>query len=312
MLNLLLNNDTYDIVYVGIGSAVVRDTDPMNRQQFPPFLESIYKNTNLRIHVINIDPKFEKPYFLTQYFNDLKKISNDVYIKDRLQVTYIDSNVYILEEDFALFDELNRYIMDNNKILICGNYTGYPVDTIENTFYDKYKNTQYNNKFNDYITYNFYDTDTNGCMCDLIENFPIIDLKNKKIVKLNNITSNTFLDIYNVLMTIDESYINKMKKIVLYNFNNFIDFNHYIFRNLKNNNRNDTLIKSIPKSIFWDNSTASKDELVNIFKTNLIENYSVIEFLFGRKYFDIINYIHTMECYNDYEWHNVVKKTLNS
>ena len=48
-MNNILNNiidDPYDITYFSIGSANIRNTnEDKDRQQFPPFLESIYKKT---------------------------------------------------------------------------------------------------------------------------------------------------------------------------------------------------------------------------------------------------------------------------
>ena len=80
MINMI-DDVIYDITYIGIGSAVIRDTKPENRQQFPPFIEYIYNTTNYKIHIINIDLNFEKPYFLTQYFNNLEKLRK--YDKER-------------------------------------------------------------------------------------------------------------------------------------------------------------------------------------------------------------------------------------
>jgi len=309
MINLI-DNIIYDITYIGIGSAVIRDTEPKNRQQFPPFIESIYNNTDCKIHIINIDPNFEKPYFLTQHFTDLEKISDSIFTKDRLKITYINEYVDIVNniESFDWFDTLNNIIMDNNKLLICGNYTGNSCNIIENKFKKHYQNTIYEDKFNKYIIYNFFTSETNGCMCNLFENFPIIDFKNFTIVKINDINLNNFMEIYKKTIEINILYENIIKKFIINKFFQFIDYNHYIYRNLKNNNYSQNIITSMQFSIFKEGE--SNEFLTEIFKLKLIEYYQIIEFLFNDQFIELEVYIYNMENYNDYEWHNIVTKII--
>lgn len=310
MINLL-DNEIYDITYIGIGSAVIRDANPENRQQFPPFIENIYNGSDLKIHVINIDPHFEKPYFLPTYINDLEKIDDNIFIRERLKITYINESVDIINnvESFDWFDTINKIVMDNNKLLICGIYTGYLCNIIENKFIKKYENSEYDEKYKKYITYDFFDIDANGCTCNLLKNFPIIDFKNKTILKFNNICKDNFIT-YNRAIEIDYSYENRIKKIMIKNFIEFIDYNHYVYRNLKNDNKENNIIKSIPFSIFNGNET--KEELTEIFKLKLLEKYQFIEFLFSNNCNEIEQYIYYMENYNEYEWHNIVTQIIRN
>jgi hypothetical protein len=304
-----MDNIIYDITYIGIGSAVIRDTTPENRQQFPPFIENIYNNTDCTIHVINIDPNFENPYFLTQYFSDLEKLSDTIFTKNRLKITYISDYVDIVDNivSFNWFETLNNIIMDNNKLLICGNYTGYSCNIIENKFKKHYENTIYEDKFNKYIIYDFLNININSCMCNLLENFPIINLKNFTIVKINNIDLNNFMEIYEKTIEIDNSYKNKIEEFIINKFYEFINYNHYVYRNLKNDNYNENIINSIQFSIF---KGESKEFLTEKFKLKLIEYYQIIEFLFNDKFIELEHYIYNMENYNDYEWRSIVTKII--
>ena len=310
MINMI-DDIIYDITYIGIGSAVIRDTKPENRQQFPPFIENIYTTTNYKIHIINIDLNFEKPYFLTQYFNDLEKLDNNIFIKDKLKITYIKENIDIINniESFDWFDTLNNIIMDNNKLLICGNYTGNSCNIIENKFKKYYQNTIYKNKFDKYIIYNFLNDDKNSCMCNLLENFPIIDFNNFTIIKINDIDINNFMEIYARVIDINISYENRIRTVIINKFYEFIYNNHYIYRNLKNKNYDENIINSIENSIF--KKEQSKESLLETFKLKLIEYYQIIESLFNDKFIILNDYIYNLEKYNDYIWLDYMLTNIN-
>jgi hypothetical protein len=199
--------------------------------------------------------------------------------------------------------------MDNFKLLICGIYTGYPCNIIENKFKTYYKCTIYENTFNKYITYNFFDNDTNGCVCNLLDNIPIINFNDMTLVKINDINYDNFIEIYKKAIKIDSIYKDKIKNIMIKDFYKFINFNHYIYRNLKKNNQNNNFKIDVEKSIFKNEENI--ELCTEKFKLKLLEYYEIIEFLFEDKYKKIIEYIYNMEKYDDYEWHNIVIKIIN-
>lgn len=242
----LINIKPVDITYIGIGSAVVRDIKPENMQQFPPFLQSIYNTTDLKIRIINIDLNFEKPYLLPQFISDLTPITEKHYEKDRLEIIYIDRG-YDLNE----LNNINKIIMDQKKLLIVGIYTGTPVETIETHFYNLYNTTKYKELFEKYITYDFSNDGYGGCMYNLLENTPIFNFNKMQIIKLNNISPNMFVE--TLLKYIEnEIIITKLKNIIMSKLYKFIDNNHFVFRNVKINNLTEYVILNISKSIFYD------------------------------------------------------------
>ena len=145
-----------DIIYIAIGSATIRDIKPKNMQQFPPWLEKIWSTTNLTITLINIDTRFEQPYTLIKHLNLIKTSEElDVYEQQRLDCIYINYT-FDYTNDLHFLDELNRLVIDKNKLLICGDYTGRSNSIMENHFIDLYESEQkYNYGYLTNITYNF-------------------------------------------------------------------------------------------------------------------------------------------------------------
>jgi hypothetical protein len=302
-----IQNIPADITWIGIGSAVIRDTEPQNMQQFPPFIEYIYKNTNLNIRIINFDPVFEQPYFLTQYFNNLIKIDNNVYAKNRLEIIYINEEINITEEYIYILDQINRIIMDQNNLLICGIFTGDSCEQVENNFQKLYNDTSYSEYFNTNISYNFTNGTHTGCYCNLLENFPIIE--NNKIIKLNNIKPelifNKYYEINNNLIALD-----KFKKIIINEFKFQMNLNHYVFRNLKNNNLTVSVKNSLILSIF-NNITI---DISIHFKNYLIIYYNIFNEIYQCSDDDLIIFaylINNLDIENDYEWYNKMIKLIN-
>ena len=75
IINIIQNEPT-EITYIGIGSASIRDFCQENMQQFPPFLQKIYSDTNKKIRIINIDTKFETELLLPIFIEDLQAFKN--------------------------------------------------------------------------------------------------------------------------------------------------------------------------------------------------------------------------------------------
>ena len=251
-----------DITYIGIGSRVIRDTKPENMQQFPPWLEKIWHTTNLTITLINIDTKFEQPYTLIKHLDlsplhichvlqasDLIKTSEelDVYEQKRLDCVYINYT-FDYSNDLHFLDKLNRLIIDKNKLLICGDYTGRSNSIMEKHFIDLYEVIpKYNYGYLTNITYNFMVDDlANTCVINLLKNYPLIDLDSHKIIKLSNINTEnleTIIETYNGVLNFKEKIIIKLILIL----NNIPDNELYLYRNYINKNIN------INKKI-WENS----------------------------------------------------------
>ena len=156
----------------------------------------------------------------------------------------------------------------------------------------------------------FFYNDDNGCIINLLNNFPIIDYTDYTLVKISNVNPDNFMDLYQKLISIDNHYIDIIKKKIIIIFTHFVDFNHCVYRNIKNNNINDNIISSIKFSIFKDDYTL--ESLTELFKYKLLEYYTIIEFLFGHQYSELYHYINNIEQFNDYEWIQKIKKIINN
>jgi len=287
------NNQIADITYIGIGSACVRDSKPENMQQFPPWLESEYRNSNKTFCLINIDPTFESPYLLTQLLpieEDEINSSLDglfkVFKTNRLECIYINealeyydfvNSKYIVNSlNIKQLDTINCLVMDNSKLLISGIYTGISNDILEQHFSTKYSET-HGYSYNTFITYNFMDDNYGSCMVDLTTNYPLIDFTTNQIVKLDLIVQNldleTIKDIYgsNIFgleqKTINWS-INKLKQLP--------NIEIYLYRNYLNRNYRQSMEWTAQMSVFKNIDITSYDN----FETNIsymieliIQNY---------------------------------------
>ncbi len=244
-------NQIPDITYIGIGSACIRDSKPENMQQFPPWLETEFRNLNKTFCLINIDPKFESPYLLTQLLpieEDINSSSSDglfkVFKTERLTCIYINEaldfydwidNKYIInEEKTKPLDTINKLVMGNSKLLISGIYTGMSNDILE-----QYFNSLYSEKytFNTLITYNFMDDKEGSCMVDLTKNFPLIDYKINQIIKLDIILND--LDLETIKCIYGENINGLEQKIINWSINKLKklpNMEMYLYRNYINNN----------------------------------------------------------------------------
>jgi hypothetical protein len=303
-----MNKYPFDITWLGIGSALIRDTELENMQQFPPFLQKIYNNTNLTIRIINIDSNFENPYLLTTYLENLNKIDENnfidgnIFIKDRLEIIY--ANHYINFEDLEPFDKINQIILNQQKLLIVGIFTGHTTDNIE-----KYFQSKYDNNYDKYITYNFNEIGIGECFCNLLENYPIIDLENNRIIKLNNIQYeniiNKYYDIINTKSININETIKKFKRIILNELKTFINLNYYVLRNLKNKEISEIindkhLLSSIDKSIFIniDINNYEIELLITSFNNHLMYYNNIFRIIFNYDYDLQLNIDNTPNWYN--------------
>jgi hypothetical protein len=304
----LIKNYPADITYIAIGSAFLRDTEPHNMQQFPPFLQDIYNNTTYSIRIINIDINFETPYLLPSFMSDLHPESEHIFSKTRLQCIYYKIMLECKKTDdgidgITFLDEINKIIMNQSNILIVGEYTGEPSSLKDNIFKQRYKDTIYELLYKDKICYDFTNDGYGGCHCNVLENYPIFNLESKKIIKLNIIEDNSLIETF--LTNIDNEIItNKIKLIVVNNFKAFINKNHYVFRNLKNKNLHSSVLAMIQNSIFIniDITNYTTNEVIQIFKNELNCYKQYIEINFNNIYQDFVYLIDIIEIYDDYEW----------
>jgi hypothetical protein len=262
-------NQIPDIIYIGIGSACIRDYKPENMQQFPPWLESEYRNSSKTFCLINIDPKFESPYLLTQLLpieEDELKSSSDgifkVFKTDRLECIYInealhyydfvDGKYVVNDLKVKTLDTINQLVMNNSKLLISGIYTGSSNNILEQYFCAKYSETHWY-AYNTFITYNFMDDKYGSCMVDLTSNYPLVDYSTNQIVKIDGIVENLDLEtiksiygpnIYGLEQKIINLSINKLKELS--------NIEIYLYRNYLNRNYQSSMDCVIQMSVFAD------------------------------------------------------------
>ena len=310
IINRIATNPV-NITWVGIGSAVIRNTNPENMQQLPPFIENLYNNSNVSIRLINFDPKFENPYFLTKYYNNLSHIEStyeiDIYTinNNKLDIIYINQ-----EYNIEFLNEINKIIMDQNNILICGIFTGESSDILEIHFQKLYDNTIYQDLYNKYVTYNFI-SNNGGCYCNLIENFPIIE--GNQIIKLNSIKPELIYTKY-IEISNNPIAISKFKQIIINEFKYLININHFVFRNVKNNDINKSVLYSLQFSIFNNININDIDNLYIVFKNFLILYYNIFEKIFMCSIDNLIIFndlINTLDTDDIYGWYNKIIKIIN-
>jgi hypothetical protein len=310
-------DDPYDITYIAIGSAHIRNSNKAkDRQQFPPFLEAQY-NSNKKIRIINIDPCFEKPYFMKKYLpyliedkldnldkqnTDIEKIDDnnkiDRLYNENIEVYYIKITINFNEDkDLYMLNLLNQIIMNQTNILIVGDFTGRSNNFLELYFYNLYKNTEYQIKFNNLICYDFVIDCENSCQLNVETNYPIIE--NDKIIKFNFINEDDFL------IKIKNKKLNIIHKRIFTNsFKKFINTNLYIYRNLISKNISHHIINIIQESIFNDIDINEIKDVEARLIDKLILYDEIINILYHKeKYlFDIIgkvNIIDNYKLYND-------------
>lgn len=269
----------FDITYIAIGSAVVRDiNEDKDRQQFPPFLENIYMTSNKNIRIINIDMMFEKPYYLSTYLPNLICNDNNL-LGERLDIYYLEETFKFDNNDtLELLNIINTIIMDQDNLLIFSDHTGRGLDNLEKYFYNLYSKTEYNNKFNELVCYDFNYNNENTCATDLTQNFPII--KNDKLVKFNFTNKDEFVKLINK----NKEYFKLFQQTFVNEITQFANINLYICRNLINKNNTDTILKLINKSIFnkINIECYENEHIISILVNNLLnEYYDVIKVLFN-------------------------------
>jgi hypothetical protein len=261
------NNQISDITYIGIGSACIRDSNPENMQQFPPWLESEYRNSKKTFCLINIDPKFESPYLLTQILpieEDEISSTQDglmiVFKTDRLKCIYINEELnycnvvngkYIVNDLMVKpLDTINQQVIKQSKLLISGIYTGFSNDILEQYFSNKYSQI-YKYAYNTFITYNFMNDKHGFCMVNLMTNFPLVDYSTNQIIKIDEIIEN--LDFETIKNIYGPNIYGLEKKIINWSINKLkqlLNIEIYLYRNYLNCNFQPSMDLTIQKSIF--------------------------------------------------------------
>lgn len=265
-MNNLINdikNNIYDITYLGLGTSINEKTNNNTidyTQQFPPWLQKIYTTTNFTIRIINIDNKFENQYVLSRLDN-LDKINDNEFKKDKLYIYYLNINIDEMIVDFL--DKINVIIMTQKKLLLGCNYTGDELNKLENYFINLYTNTVYFDDYKNLISYDYTTTpNLSGRYLDLYNHTPIIDINQKKIIKINiEMIDNKFIN--------DDEIKKKLKKIYVYELNKFIkEYNIYI--KLKKYLKNDKISETL--NVISNNICINK----SIFKNIDLNNFSDI------------------------------------
>lgn len=310
----IIKNDPYDVTYIGIGSALLRPDEEKDRQQFPPFIEKLLFSSNFTIRLINIDSKFENPLFLKSYIKNQQIISDIESKTDRLSIVYLEEtlsydkiyNKDVDVRDLDILDEINKVIIQQNNLLIVGNYTGVEVSKFERYFSNLYKNTDYEIGFNKYITYDFTNDGNGYCCCNLIKNFPIID--NKEIIKLSSSPSDLLHQYLNNIN--NNKVLLKLKKFCESNLINYISTNQYIYRNIKSNNISQFVKSHINDSIF---NNTNFDDIIHTYKSDLnnIKSYLVLNYEFTNDELNELSYlINNVDTLDSYEWFPKIKQLL--
>jgi len=301
-----LIEDPVDITYIAIGCAFVRDSKPENLQQFPPFLQNIYNKNNFRIRLLLIDIKFERPYFLKNYIENLNIVSNDEFYKNNLEIFYLENN---FDYNLDNLDMINKIIMEQNNMLIFADYTGRCNSILENYFYEEYKGTKYESIFKENITYDFTNDEYGGCMTNLLENYPLIE--DKKLIKINNLSDEDFLDFISKNKLNDEILL-KIKCKIKKKLKNFTDIDCVCYRNLVKNNLSDYVVDLISKSIFKNNSY-NENNLNEIMINRLYFYKKVIEiFLDDTKIEEFNNIIDSFGKEENYKWLDRLRAVLKN
>lgn len=178
--------------------------------------------------------------------------------------------------------------MDQNNIMFICDFTGRGLNDYELHFYNLYEKTEYKNKFNEQICYDFNYENTNTCSLDLTKNYPIF--KNNKIIKINYYNKIDFLELINKNI----EYKNLIKKKFNKKLKDFIDMNMYVYRNIINNNLTDHVVTNLKNSIFNNLNNQDSNYLKEKIKETLhIEYNEIILVLYNNninfKFNEIIN-----------------------
>jgi hypothetical protein len=187
--------------------------------------------------------------------------------------------------------------MNQNNILIVGDFTGRSNSFLELYFYNLYKNTEYQSRFNDLICYDFVVDCDNTCQLNMETNYPIIE--NDKIIKFN------FIDEDDFLIKIKNRNLNSIHRRIFTNsFKKFINNNLYIYRNLINRNITPHIISILQESIFNGIDINEVKDVETRLIEKLILHDEIINKLYDKKkyLFDIIskvNIIDNYKLYND-------------
>ena len=217
--------------------------------------------------MINIDPKFESPYLLTQLLpieEDEINSSLDglfkVFKTDRLECIYINEALehcnfvngkYIVNDlNIKPLDTINCLVMNNSKLLISGIYTGISNNILEQHFNTKYSQT-HGYAYNTFITYNFMDDKYGSCMVDLTTNYPLIDFLTNQIVKIDLIVEN--LDLETIKDIYGSNIFGLEQKIINWSINKLKQLPNieiYLYRNYLNRNYNPSMDWTVQMSVF--------------------------------------------------------------
>lgn len=250
-----------DIIYIGIGSACVRDSKPENMQQFPPWLESEYYNTNKTFCIINIDPRFESPYLLTQRLpiildEEISSDSFELFITDRLECIYINDSLafttwdneskcqIINESGIKTLHIINELVMQSDRLLISGIYTGESNSILDDYFSKLYSS---NSKYSTNLTYNFMNDSYGSCMVNLLENYPLVDYSTNQIIKVENSLNKTHIYKNRII-----GFEKKLSEFAIGKLKSLLNLEIFLYRNYLNKSYGQHMDWTIKNSSFKD------------------------------------------------------------
>lgn len=328
-----------DITWIGIGSACVRDSNPENMQQFPPWISSEFSKSgsDLTCCLINIDPKFESPLLLPQLYPELKEIwvSPDltvrVFSSGRLECIYVgvgleyyefvNGDYKIQENSLAPLDTINKLVMSNSKLLVSGIFTGMSNDLLDKYFTNLYSSSH---TYTTNITYNFMNDLYGSCMVSLLENYPLIDWNSKQIIKPELLVQTIGPEIITEIRKIFDGQINglelKLQGLAISQLKNLLNCEGYLYRNYLNKSFQDHMklahSRSKFSSINFDYFDPSNLDLMRdlMYKTYSPYIQVLKSIKSDDKNLDLLDIlIHTIpsDPKQIYEWTNSYSKILN-
>lgn len=234
----LLYDINPNVLYIGIGTEPCREDIPENEQIFPPFLEEMSK-TNSTL-VVNIDmawgdlPKIFNKYtgkypdlVLSEPFPGVFMLS-----RENLTFVFITETISIIKGHYnepihaSIFDEINRYSMNQGNMLFCSSYTGIDNREIEKHFLDLYKGTEYEEKY--CMCHYGYITDESSCLVDVTTNVPVLNDTKTSIVKFHG-TLNELQQLHDMYHEQPE-FMRALRREILIRLKRMVDCDIVVYR----------------------------------------------------------------------------------
>lgn len=233
------DDSSQNIIYIGVGTAANAKSkgnvlEAKDQQQYLPFLQNIKSIfPYIHIHLVLIDPELKNPPYCVQpdirYFENTDPYSipindwirdydydNIYHNRNKITVYTIREAVYYKEECNIIDNlrKLNKYLIDNNDILLFHDFTGRDTHALSYMF----DNELSGNK--DRIIYDITLRFDGTCYVDLLNElfYLNIELRGEDIVLLNPFNLSNIDIINNIKETTNDNY----KKQLMIALNNKI------------------------------------------------------------------------------------------